>query len=385
MGSLSRLRAEAEKIFDASIDYKKNIDDKEIRFLIEKAVGAICEKEYITLDTRKQLVKEIFDKRRKYGIIEPLLEDPDVSEIMINGTDDIFFEKDGMITRYAGCFDSKETLIKTIRNMMLVSDRTINEKNPIADARLAGGERICAVLDNVAINGPVLSIRKFNNSFASLDKLISSNTLDDEIARFLGEIVGKKYNIIVSGGTSSGKTTLLNILSEFIGKYERVVTIEDSLELNLMHVENIIKLETKEDILDIDARKLVKTALRLRPDRIIVGEVRGREAFYMLQAMNTGHDGSMSTIHANSCKDTLTRLEGMVGSEFDIPVLSIKTYICSAIDILIHMKREADGGRYIKEIAQLMEIKDGQYHANNIFEHKGGAFRKTGELLPKGS
>lgn len=385
MGSLSRLAAEAEKIFDESIDYKKRIDDKEIRFLIEKAVGVVCGKEYITLDAKRQIVKEIFDKRRKYGVIEPLLEDPDVSEIMINGADNIFYEKNGTITRHEGRFDSKETLIKTIRNMMLISDRNINEKNPIADARLAGGERICAVLENVAINGPVLAIRKFNNSFATLAQLISNNTLDEPIAGFLNEVVSRRYNIIVSGGTSSGKTTLLNILSEFIGSKERVITIEDSLELNLMHVENIIKLETKEDILDIDARKLVKTALRLRPDRIIVGEVRGRETFYMLQAMNTGHDGSMSTIHANSCKDTLARLEGMVGSEFDIPVQSIKSYINSAVDILIHMKRDSDGGRYIKEIAQLAKTDDRKYSANIIFEHSGGAFRKTGELLPKGT
>jgi len=267
----------------------------------------------------------------------------------------------------------------------LISDRTINEKTPIADARLAGGERVCAVLENVAINGPVLAIRKFNNKYVSLKQLVSSNTLSEEMGGFLQEIVKKRYNIIVSGGTSSGKTTLLNILSEFVGSTERVITIEDSLELNLMHVENIIKLETKDGVLDIDARKLVKTALRLRPDRIIVGEVRGREAFYMLQAMNTGHDGSMSTVHSNSCRDTLARLEGMVGSEFDIPVQSVRNYICSAVDILIHMKREAGGDRYIKEITQLMEIRDDQYYTNSLFEHKDGTFKKTGGLLLKGS
>jgi len=382
---LNRLVNEIEEIFEKSIDYKRELDDAEVRYLIERAVVSVCDKDHIPLEERRKIVKHIFDKRRRYGVLEPLLQDEDISEIMVNNEKEIFYEKNGCIYRYEHFFDSKETLVKIIRNMMLVANRTINERNPIAEARLLNGERVCAVLENIAIDGPVLSIRKFSDKYISLGSLVENGTLNDEISGFLRNIVEKRYNIIVSGGTSSGKTTFLNVLSEFIGKNERVVTIEDSLELNLGHVENIIKLEVKEEVIMIDAKKLLKTALRLRPDRIIVGEVRGKEAFYMLQAMNTGHDGSMSTIHANSSRDMLSRLEGMVGSEFDLPISSIKNYISGAIDILIHLKKISEGKRVISEILQLMGVEKDGYVLNKLFEFKNGGYDKGNTLMPKGS
>lgn len=376
---------EIEKIFDENIDYREVIDDTKVKFEIEKAVAAVCKKEYLSIDQRKEIVDHIFNKRRRYGILEPLLQNTEVSEIMVNGNEDIFYEKDGKIFRYEIGFDSKGSLLKTIRNMMLYANRSINEKNPIADARLKSGERICAVLDNIAINGPVIAIRKFSKKYVSIDKLIDTGTLNTDIGKFLQDIVRQKYNIIVSGGTSSGKTTLLNVLSEYIDSNERVITIEDSLELNLGHVDNIIKLETKEEGLNIDAKKLLKTALRLRPDRIIVGEVRGKEAFYMLQAMNTGHDGSMSSGHANSARDMLSRLEGMVSSEFDIPVISIKKYISSALEIIIHLKKTAEGRRVVGEIIQLMGVKENDYVTKTLYENKGGLFKKENAVVPKGN
>jgi pilus assembly protein CpaF len=382
---LDKLINEIERIFEDSVDYTEAMDDADVNFLIEKAVNSLCRKKHISLEKRKEIVRYLFNKRRKYGVLEPLIQDDDISEIMVNGEKEIFYEKEGRIFKYEEAFDSKETLIKIIRNMMLIANRTINEKNPIADARLQNGERICAVLDNIAINGPVLTIRKFSRKYISLDDLIKNNTLNNEMGEFIKDLVRQRYNIIVSGGTSSGKTTFLNVLSEFIDSGERVITIEDSLELNLEHVKNIIKLEVKEESLMIDAKKLLKTALRLRPDRIIVGEVRGREAFYMLQAMNTGHDGSMSTGHANSSRDMLSRLEGMVSSEFDIPVQSIKSYISSAVDILIHLKKTFEGKRIVREIIQLAGVTGNEYITNTLYEFREGKFSKCKQIMPKGN
>jgi pilus assembly protein CpaF len=382
---LDRLINEIERIFEESVDYSEAMDDAGVNFLIEKAVNSLCRERHISLDKRKEIVRYLFNKRRKYGVLEPLIQDEDISEIMVNGEKEIFYEKEGKIFKYEDSFDSKETLIKIIRNMMLVANRTINEKNPIADARLINGERICAVLDNIAINGPVLTIRKFSRKYISLDCLIQNNTLNQDMGELIKELVRKRYNIIVSGGTSSGKTTFLNVLSEFIDSGERVITIEDSLELNLEHVKNIIKLEVKEESLMVDAKKLLKTALRLRPDRIIVGEVRGREAFYMLQAMNTGHDGSMSTGHANSSRDMLSRLEGMVSSEFDIPIQSIKSYISSAVDILIHLKKTCEGKRIVREIIQLTGVSGNEYITNTLYEFAEGKFTCGKPVMPKGN
>ena len=379
------LITEIEKIFDESIDYRDHIDDTKVKFEIGKAVSLVNKKEYLSLEKRKEIVEHIFNKRRRFGVLEPLLQNSEVSEIMVNGNNDVFYEKDGKIFRYEIGFDSKESLLKTIRSMMLYANRSINEKNPITDARLKSGERICAVLDNVAINGPILSIRKFSKKYVSIEKLISIGTLNTELGTFLKDIVRQKYNIIVSGATSSGKTTMLNVLSEYISCNERVITIEDSLELNLKHVDNIIKLETKEEMLNIDAKKLLKTALRLRPDRIIVGEVRGKETFYMLQAMNTGHDGSMSSGHANSARDMLSRLEGMVSSEFEIPMISVKKYISSAIDIIIHLIKTDEKKRVVGEIIQLLGVKENEYTAETLYEYEEGCFKKKNALVPKGN
>lgn len=294
---------------------------------------------------------------------------------MINGFESIFVEKNGRIEQYRGKFASKERLMDVIQQMVSKVNRRVNESSPIVDSRLPEFEcRINIVLDPVAINGPVVTIRKFPKERITMDKLIEYNSVSPEIAEFLGILVKARYNIFLSGGTSSGKTTFLNVLSNFIPQDERVITIEDSAELQIQNIDNLVKLEARqandEGENAITIRDLIRSSLRMRPDRIIVGEVRGAETIDMLQAMNTGHDGSLSTGHANSPKDMLSRLQMMVLMGAEIPISAIKSQIAAGVDIIVHLGRLRDKSRKVLEIVEILGVNQDEIVTNTLFKFK---------------
>lgn len=313
----------------------------------------------------------VFNLRRKFGKIQPLLDDPEINEIMVNGTDSVFIEKNGKIEKSAVRFEDKEELFRIIQAMASFSNRSINESSPIVDARLADGSRINAVLNPTALNGPVLTIRKFSERSFTMDDFIEFGTITTEEAVFLRWAVEKSLNIFISGGTSSGKTTFLNVLSGYICETDRIIVIEDSSELRLCQP-NLVRLETRppnsEGRGEISMRKLIKTALRMRPDRIIVGEVRDESALDMIQALCTGHDGSMSTAHANSAADVLVRLETMALWEGHVSSESLRRQISSGIDIVVHLERDRDVKRRVKQIVQVEDCRDGVIGLNTLFE-----------------
>ena len=312
------------------------------------------------------------------GPITDLLKEDEVTEIMVNGPNEIYIEMNGKLLKEESIsFINDEHIIRTIQRMIQPVGRTIDNSNPMVDARLKDGSRLNAIIPPLAINGPVLTIRKFKKNLKTIDELLRTGTLTPYMARFLEAAVKAKLNILVCGGTGSGKTTLLNVLSSFIDSKERIVTIEDAAELNLSQ-EHVVSLETKpstyEGVHNIGIRELVINALRMRPDRIIVGEVRGKEAFDMLQAMNTGHDGSLTTLHANSPQDALNRLETMVlMAGMEIPIKAIREYIESAIDLVVDINRLSDGKRKIVSISEVVGFKDDEIALKEIF-----AFRQKG-------
>lgn len=323
------------------------------------------------------LIQRIFlSLRKEMGILQPYVDDKTISEIMVNGKDDIFAERKGKLERLPVKFDTTEELEELIRRISARVRREINELNPIVDARLSDGSRVNAVYKNVALNGPILTIRKFPDRVMDMADLIDNETLSEETADFLEMLVKAGYNCFVCGGTSSGKTTLLNVLSQAIPHWERVVVIEDSAELQIKQVENIVRLECRNANVQgkgqVNMEQLVKASLRMRPDRIIVGEVRGREVMDMIQAMNTGHDGSLSTGHANSIEGMLKRLEAMYMQAVDFPVEAIRSQITEGIDVMIHMSRMRDGSRKIMEIAELEGMKNGAIKLNTLFSYDGG-------------
>ena len=312
------------------------------------------------------------------GPLTGLLKEDDITEIMVNGPNEIYIEKNGkLLKEESTSFINDEHIIRTIQRMIQPVGRTIDNSNPMVDARLADGSRLNAIIPPLAVNGPILTIRKFKKNLKTIDELLRTGTLTPYMARFLEAAVEAKLNILVCGGTGSGKTTLLNVLSSFISKEERIVTIEDAAELSLSQ-EHVVSLETKpatyEGVHNIGIRELVINALRMRPDRIIVGEVRGKEAFDMLQAMNTGHDGSLTTLHANSPIDALNRLETMVlMAGMEIPIKAIREYIESAIDLVVDINRLSDGKRKIVSISEVVGFKDDEIALKEIF-----AFRQKG-------
>lgn len=337
------------------------IDDEIVRNIIYKYVINLKNKnDNINLLETQNIIDEIFNKIRKYDILQPLIEDKSISEIMVNGYKNIFIEKNGIIEKLNLEFESEEFLVSLVQKMVSKVNRTVNTSNPIVDARLSDGSRINVVLPPISLNGTILTIRKFSPIKFSLNDYVEMNCLTEEAVIDLKKMVNDRCNIFISGGTSSGKTTFLNALSKEIDLNQRIITIEDSAELQLEHIINWVRLETRNSSssLSISIRDLIKTSLRMRPDRIIVGEVRGEEAIDMLQAMNTGHDGSLSTAHANSIKDMLTRLETMVYSATPIPLNAIRKQICSAIDIMIHLEKDRFGKRKVVEIAQIIDIKN---------------------------
>jgi pilus assembly protein CpaF len=322
----------------------------------------------------------------RYGILTDLLNDPGINEIMVNGPDRIYIEKERRLMRVDDAFTSASELEEIIR--MFASDvhREINEANPIVDARLPSGYRVNGVLRTVALNGPILTIRKFREKEIEMSELVGCASLSEECALDLAALVKSGYNIFISGGTSSGKTTFLNALTAFIGENERVITIEDSAELVISHIQNKVQMECRAANSigkgEVSMTQLIRTSLRMRPDRIIVGEVRGREVIDMIQAMNTGHDGSMSTGHGNSIKGMLNRLETMYLADSQVSVSSVRNQIANAIDIFVHLKRDARGRRRVEEVAELTGFDGSEYTINYLYRAgSDGALAPTGRSL----
>ena len=369
------------------------LEDEELQEMIDAAVAGEAERSYLPLKSRLRLKKELFDSFRRLDILQELVDDPDITEIMVNGKDHIFIEKKGRLSRWDKAFDSAEQLEDLIQQIVSRVNRTVNLSSPIADARLEDGSRVHVVLAPVAVDGPVLTIRKFPEP-VTMDKLIRLGSISREAAVFLRTAVRAGDNIFVSGGTGSGKTTFLNALSEFIPEDERVITIEDSAELQIRHVPNLVRLETRVENRDgsreISMRDLIRASLRMRPDRILVGEVRGAEALEMLQAMNTGHDGSVSTGHGNSPRDMVTRLETMVLMAADLPLAAVRNQIASALELMVHLGRMRDKSRKVLEIAEVIGCENGEVRLEPLFTFREkqardgqwveGALEKVGEL-----
>ena len=345
------------------------INDEKVEELIFEHI--VKEHEHLSLKEKHKLLQFIFNSIRKLGIIQPLIEDKSITEIMINGYQKIYIEKNGEILLTDLSFSDKEELFYLIQKIVSKMDRKVNEKNPICDVRLDNGSRVNIVLSPVAIDGPIVTIRKFPDEKLTRKEIIENKTISEEAMLFLERLIAAKYNMFISGGTSSGKTTLLNILSDAIDPKERVITIEDSAELQLHRIMNLVRMEARsgeeEYANRICIRDLIKTSLRMRPDRIIVGEVRGEETIDMLQAMNTGHDGSLSTGHGNSIREMLFRLETMVLSNLEIPLLAIRQQIGSAIDIMIHIQKIKGKGRRIIDISEIGPILEGNVSLNPLF------------------
>ncbi len=350
--------------------------DEAVRTITLSVIAAQHKKGWIPLHERVQIGKKIFNGLRGLDVLQPLLEDDTVTDIMVNGADHIYYEKNGQMLRSKEQFESEKRLEDLIQQIVGSVNRSVNEANPIVDARLADGSRVHVVLPPVALNGPVLTIRRFRKRPITIEELIQWETLDSATAMFLKQAVEEKKNIFVCGGTASGKTTLLNVLSNFIPEEERIITIEDAAELRLAKVENVVTLETRNGNMEgkgkISMRELIKASLRMNPDRIIVGEVRGGEALDMLQAMNTGHEGSLSTGHANSCKDMLMRIETMVLMGAEMPLEAIRQQMASAIDLLVYVEKRKGGRRQLTEIRQVMGYKDGEVQTKVVMRLENG-------------
>ncbi len=319
------------------------------------------------MEVRRRLFHDIYG----YGVLQELLEDEEITEIMVNGTQNIFVERGGEICQTDCRFESRQRLEDVIQQMAAGVNRSVNESCPIADVRLPGGERVNIVLDCIALNGPIVTIRKFPAEGMTMERLIELGSLTPEAADFLNLLVTARYNIFISGGTGSGKTTFLNALAGFISRDERIITIEDSAELQINNIPNLVKMEVRNSNVEgkneITIRDLIKTSLRMRPTRIIVGEVRDSAAIDMLSALNTGHDGSLSTGHANSPADMLSRLESLVLMGMEIPLLAVRKQIASALDLIIHLGRLRDRSRKVLEITEVLECQDGEIELNPLF------------------
>ena len=372
-----------EKVI-STIDMTREPQEKELHEIIDRIMEEELKEKYLTIKERIKIHKEVFNSIKGLGILEDLLEMDEVTEIMINGRNHIFIEKAGRIIPYDDSIESEERLQDIIQQIVAKTNRRVNESNPIVDTRLEDGSRVNVVLPPVALDGAVITIRKFAKEKITINQLIKWGTLTREVSDLLEKLVVAGYNIFVSGGTGSGKTTFLNVLSNFIPNDQRVVTIEDSAELQLKSVDNIVRLEARQANSqgenEITIRDLIKTSLRMRPDRIIVGEVRGAEALDLVQSLNTGHDGSMSTGHGNSPKDMLARLETMVLMGADIPLNAIRSQLAAGIDIMVHLARMPDKTRKVIEINEIQEFKDNQIILNKLYCMENGKLKKVGTL-----
>lgn len=384
MDDINKLR---EKVME-KIDVSTEISDDKEKEIVDEVILEYGNEKGLSVREKYRLQKEIYDSIRGLDILEELLEDKNITEIMINGPDNIFIEKDGRIEKYNNRFSSKEKLVDIIQQIVSGVNRRVNESSPIVDSRLSDGSRVNVVLNPVAINGPVVTIRKFPEYSITMKKLIEIGSISLNVADFLKLLVNAKYNIFISGGTGSGKTTFLNVLSNYIPGDERIITIEDSAELQIQSVDNLVRMEVRqandEGENGIDIRALIKSSLRMRPDRIIVGEVRGAEALDMLQAMNTGHDGSLSTGHGNSPKDMLNRLETMVLMGVDMPLKAIKSQIASGIDIIVHLGRLRDRTRKVLEIVEITGFNGEEILTNTIYRFEEDNIEGTNKGIVKG-
>lgn len=377
------------------LEYDQESTDEKIQELASAYLEEETKQDFLPYYRRVVLGREIFYSLRKLDILQPLLENQQITEIMVNGTENIFVEENGRLQKLELRFQSEEKLKQIIQQIVAKCNRVVNDSNPIVDARLEDGSRINVVLNPVALNGPILTIRRFPKRPYDMEKLVQISSLSQEAADLLHKLVYAGYNILISGGTGSGKTTFLNALSAYIPSDERIITIEDSAELQIQGIDNLIRLETKnanqEHTKAISIRDLIKTSLRMRPTRIIVGEVRGSEAMDMIcSAMNCGHDGSMSTVHANNARDTLLRLETMILMAAQIPIEAIRQQISSGLDIIVHLGRLRDKSRRVLEIVEVCGLKEGEIQLNPLFQFVEygqkeeqkvkGMLKKTGEL-----
>jgi pilus assembly protein CpaF len=351
------------------------ISDEELAERIDQIVTDRLKDIYCPIETKVSISQQVYSSIRGFGLLDSIISDDSITEVMINGPEKIFIEKKGRLTRLDKKFESQRKLEDVIQRIVGLAGREVNQANPICDTRLPDGSRVNVVLPPIALCGPTITIRKFSKEPMTINKLIEYGSITQEIADKLELLVKAKYNIFISGGTGSGKTTFLNALSNFIPKDERIITIEDSAELQIAGIDNLVSLETRNANASgagqITIRDLIKSSLRMRPERIIVGECRGGEALDMLQAMNTGHDGSLSTGHANSTEDMLSRLETMVLQGADgLPIEAIKQQIASAVDIIIHLSRLRDKSRKTMAITEVVGIKNGEIELNPLYEFK---------------
>lgn len=378
MENREEYRRRLKEKLSESIDYSTESSDEEIQDLIDEMLTRESRVIPLTIAERHRLRRELFHAVRKLDVLQELVDDAHITEIMINGPDTIFIEKDGRLCRSELCFESQEKLHNVIQQIVADCNRVVNEASPIVDARLQNGARVNVVLNPVALNGPIVTIRRFPDKPIMMNDLISYGSITAEVCDWLSRLVKAKYNIFISGGTGSGKTTFLNALSYYIPKEERIITIEDSAELQILEAPNLVRMETRnanvEECREITIRDLIRTSLRMRPDRIIVGEVRGGEAFDMMQCLNTGHDGSMSTGHANSSKDMLNRLENMILMGMEIPLPAIRQQIASGIDIIVHLGRLRDGSRKTMEIVEVLGYEEDRIKLKTLYR-----FVETGE------
>lgn len=364
MNSLETVKQSLQSRLMEKIDFTRDVCDSEIQEMIDEEIILTGRYAYLSLADKNRLAKELFFSIRKMDILQELVEDESVTEIMVNGLDKVFVERGGKIIEYNSKFHSKEKLSDVIQQIVGKSNRVVNEASPIVDARLENGARVNVVMSPVALNGPILTIRRFPDNPIRMAHLVQIESISEEASELLQKLVRSGYNIFISGGTGSGKTTFLNALSEFIPKTERVITIEDSAELRIQGIHNLVRLETRnanvEGCIPVTIRDLIKASLRMRPDRIIVGEVRGSEAIDMLSCLNTGHNGSLSTGHGNNTRDMLFRLETMVLMGMDLPLGAIRRQIASGIDILVHLGRMRDKTRKVLEITEVVDYQEGE-------------------------
>ena len=365
------------------------MEDQEIYRQIDDLILEETRNRYVSLRRKEALRTELFNSIRKLDILQELIDDDSVTEIMVNGTEGIFLERNGRLLCWEKKITSKEKLEDMVQQIAGRCNRIVNEYVPVADARLSDGSRVSLVLPPVALNGPVITIRRFPKNPIHMDRLVELGTVTTEAAAFLRALVRSGYNIFISGGTGSGKTTFLNALSDFIPKEERIITIEDNAELQIQGAENLVRLEARQANTEgknsVTIRDLIKASLRMRPDRIVVGEVRGEEALDMIQSMNTGHDGSLSTGHANSPRDMLSRLETMILMAMELPLSAIRRQIASAVDILIHLGRMRDRSRKVMEIVEITgyDRASGEITERTLFQLEETKEQPMGVLVRK--
>ncbi|MCI8463972.1 MAG: CpaF family protein [Lachnospiraceae bacterium] len=381
------LKKELRRKIQERMDYMKDYTDVEVEEAIDEAITGQKDLVACPVEMRRRLRKELFDSLRRLDLLQIFVEDSTVTEIMVNGKDHIFVERGGGLQELDIAFESTEKLQDVIQQIVSGCNRVVNEASPIVDARLSDGSRVNIVMNPVALNGPIVTIRRFPEKPVTMEQLLRWSSISQEAAEFLKRLVKAGYNIFISGGTGSGKTTLLNVLSQYIPREERVITIEDNAELQLQGLSNLVRLETRnsnvEGCREITIRELIRTSLRMRPDRIIVGEVRGAEAIDMLQCMNSGHDGSMSTGHANSGRDMLSRLENMVLMGMEIPLMAIRQQVASAIDVIVHLGRLRDKSRRVLEITEVLECRDNEIILNPLFVFEEAGEDDEGHIIGK--